>query len=79
VVAAAPVLLFNPSNTGANFQFQFLSESGFNHNILYRTNLATGAWLTNSTVSGDGTVKTISLPYSLFSPSTQGFIRVSTQ
>ena len=77
--AAAPVTLLNPSNNGANFQFQFLSESGFNHNILYRTNLAVGTWLTNSTVSGDGTVKIISLPYSIFSLAKQGFIRVSTQ
>jgi hypothetical protein len=78
-VAASPVTLLNATNSGANFQFQFLSESGFNHNILYRTNLAVGTWLTNSTVSGDGTVKTISLPYSIFSPSKTGFIRVSTQ
>jgi hypothetical protein len=76
---ATPVTLIDSTNAGTSFQFQFLSESGFNHNILYRTNLAVGAWLTNSTVSGDGTVKTISLPFSLFSPSRQGFIRVSTQ
>jgi hypothetical protein len=76
---ATSVTLINPHPVGANFQFQFLSESGFSHNILYRTNLATGNWQTNSTVSGDGTVKTISLPFSLFSPAKQGFIRVSTQ
>jgi uncharacterized repeat protein (TIGR03803 family) len=76
---ALPVTLLNPTNNGVNFQFQFLSESGFNHNILYRTNLVVGNWLTNSTVIGDGTVKIISIPYSLFSPSKQGFIRVSTQ
>lgn len=77
--AAIAVTLLNPANQGANFQFQFLSESGFSHSILYRTNLAAGTWQTNSTVVGDGTVKTISLPYSIFSPSQQGFIRVSTQ
>jgi hypothetical protein len=76
---AQPVTLLSPTNSGANFQFQFLSESGFSHNILYRTNLAIGTWLTNSTVSGDGTMKIISLPYSIFSPAKQGFIRVSTQ
>jgi hypothetical protein len=79
VVAASPVTLLHPVDNGVNFQFQFLSESGFNHNILYRTNLVVGNWLTNSTVSGDGTVKTISLPLSIFSPSKTGFIRVSTQ
>ena len=77
--AAQPVTLINPANSGANFQFQFQSQSGFNHSILYRTNLAVGTWQTNSTVIGDGTVKIISLPFSLFNPSKQGFIRVSTQ
>jgi uncharacterized repeat protein (TIGR03803 family) len=76
---ALPVTLVNPQSSGANFQFQFLSQSGFSHNILYRTNLVVGNWLTNSTVTGDGTVKTISIPYSLFSPSKQVFIRASTQ
>jgi uncharacterized repeat protein (TIGR03803 family) len=77
--AALPVTLLNPFNNGASFQFQFLTQSGFNHNILYRTNLTVGIWLTNSTVTGNGAVTNISLPYSLFNPSRQGFIRVSTQ
>jgi hypothetical protein len=76
---ATPVTLLSPQGAGTNFQFQFLSEQGFSYNILYNTNLAVGTWLTNSTVSGDGTVKTISLPYSIFSPARQGFIRVTTQ
>ena len=73
-----PVTLLNPQNSGVAFQFQFLSQAGFNHSILYRTNLAVGNWQTNSTIAGDGTLKTISLPLSVFSPSKQGFIRVST-
>lgn len=77
--SATPVTLLNPHDIGANFQFQFLSENGFNHNILYRTNLVAGNWQTNSTVAGDGTVKIISLPFSIFGSSKQGFIRVSTQ
>jgi hypothetical protein len=77
--AALPVTLLNPLNNGANFQFQFLSQSGFTHTILYRTNLTVGSWLSNSTINGDGTVTNISLPFSLFSPAKQGFIRVSTQ
>jgi hypothetical protein len=75
----SPVTLLNPQDNGANFQFQFLSQSGFNHAILYRTNLAIGIWQTNSTIGGDGTVKTISVPLSLFNGAKQGFIRVSTQ
>ena len=73
-----PVTLLNPQNSGAAFQFQFLSQAGFNHSILYRTNLAVGNWQTNSTIAGDGTLKTISVPLSVFSPAKQGFIRVST-
>jgi hypothetical protein len=77
--AAAPVTLLNPQDNGVNFQFHFLSQSGFNHNILYRTNLVVGNWQTNSTVAGDGTLKTSSIPLSVFSPAKQGFVRVSTQ
>ena len=76
---ATPVTLLNPQDNGANFQFQFLSQSGFSHAILYRTNLAVGIWQTNSTVGGDGTIKNISVPLSLFNGAKQGFIRVSTQ
>ena len=38
-----------------------------------------GIWLTYSNVTGDGTLKTIPIPLSVFSPSKQGFIRVSSQ
>jgi hypothetical protein len=77
---AAPVTLLSPAVVGGtSFQFQFLSQSGFSHNILYKTNLASAVWLTNSTVAGDGTVKTISMPLTVFSPAKEGFVRVSTQ
>jgi len=76
---AAPVTLLNPAVVDGNFQFQFLSQDGFTHNILYQTNIATGGWLTNSTVTGDGTTKTISIPLTVFAPSKSGFVRVSTQ
>jgi hypothetical protein len=75
----APVTLLNPEVVGANFQFQFLSQAGFTHTVLYQTNPAAADWLTTSTVAGDGTVKTISIPLSVFSPSMEGFVRVSTQ
>ena len=76
---AAPVTLLHPQIVGTNFQCQFVSESGFNHGILYRTNLVAGVWVTNSTIAGDGTLKTVTIPLSAFSPAQQGFIRVSTQ
>ena len=79
-VTALPVTLLNPQDNGVNFQFQFLSQSGFNHTVLYRTNLISGLnWQTNSTIAGDGTVKTISIPRAVFSPANQGFIRILTQ
>jgi hypothetical protein len=76
---ALPVTLINPQDSGTSFQFQFLSQTGFTHNVLYRTNLVAGSWQTNSTVAGDGTLKTITIPLSIFSPSKQGFVRISTQ
>ncbi len=80
-IANLPVSLINPMNTGANFQFQFLSQSGFTHAVKYTTNLATpsAGWLTYSNVTGDGTLKTIPIPFSVFNPSKQGFVRILTQ
>ena len=75
----AAVTLLNPEVVGANFQFQFLSQAGFTHTILYQTNPAAADLVTGSTVVGDGTVMTVSIPLSVFSPSTGGFVRVSTQ
>jgi hypothetical protein len=77
--AASPLTLLHPQAVGSNFQFQFLSQAGFTHSVLYRTNLVTGAWQTNSSIGGDGTLKTISIPFSVFGPSKQGFVRVATQ
>jgi hypothetical protein len=76
---ALPVTLLNAIGNGTNFQFQFLSESGFNHDVLYRTNLQVGNWQTNSTLAGDGTLKTVHIPFSLFNPSHQGFVKVTTR
>jgi hypothetical protein len=76
---ATAVTLLNPQTAAANFQFQFLSQAGFTHSVLYQTNLAAANWLTYSNLTGDGTLKTIPVPLSLFSPSKEGFVRVSTQ
>jgi len=76
---ATPVALVNPKSSGTNFQFSFVSESGFTHYVQYTTNLPTGTWQTYTNFPGDGTLKTNLLPLSLFSPSKQVFIRVDTQ
>jgi hypothetical protein len=81
VVTAGPLpaSLLNPQGNGTNFQFSFQSQAGFTNNVLYRTNLVLGTWQTYTNVTGDGTSKAISIPFSIFSPSRQGFIRVSMQ
>jgi hypothetical protein len=76
---ALAVTLLNAQTAGGEFQFQFLSQAGFTHSVLYQTNLAATNWLTYSNVAGDGTLKTIAIPLSVFSPAKQGFVRVSTQ
>jgi hypothetical protein len=79
VAGASPVALINPQIPGTNFQFSFLSQSSFTHTVSYRTNLVLGAWQTYTNLLGDGSLKTISIPLSVFSPAKQGFVRVSTQ
>ena len=76
---ALPVTLLNPKYPGSTFQFSFNSQAGFTHTVLYRTNVSAGTWLTNSSVAGDGTLKTINVPLSVFGGAKQGFIRVLTQ
>jgi hypothetical protein len=73
------VAILDPQNNGANFQFSFLTQSGFTHAVQYSTNLVSGAWQTYSYLSGDGTVQNIQVPLSIFNGSKQGFVRVTTQ
>jgi hypothetical protein len=79
----APMQLNNITNANGKFQFSFQSQlvSGFTitHTVQYRTNLTAGSWQTYSNLTGDGTLKTIPIPLSVFSPAKQGFIRVVTQ
>ncbi len=76
---ALPVNLIKSADTTTNFQFSFSSEAGFTHYVQYTTNLISGPWQTYTNFPGDGTLKTNSIPLSLFTPSKQGFIRVLTQ
>jgi hypothetical protein len=76
---ASPVTLLSPQSGGGNFQFSFQSQTGFTNTVQYRTNLVTGNWLTWTNITGDGTVKIVPMPLTLFSPSKTGFIRVSTE
>jgi hypothetical protein len=77
---ALPVTLLNPQAGGGNFQLSFISQSGFTHYVQYGTNLASALnWQTFTNLTGDGSLKTVSVPLSLFSPAKQGFVRVLTQ
>ncbi|HXR04323.1 MAG TPA: LamG domain-containing protein [Verrucomicrobiae bacterium] len=76
---ASHVTLLSPQVSSGNFQFSFQSQTGFTNTVQYRTNLVVGNWLTWTNITGDGTLKTNPIPLSVFSPSKQGFIRVSTQ
>ena len=71
--------VFISQDNGANFQLSFLSQPGFTHAVQYRTDLISGNWQTYSNVIGDGTLKIIPIPLSVFGSAPQGFIRVSTQ
>ena len=70
------VLMQNAQLSVSNFQFQFQSQIGHTHYVLSTTNLATGPWVTNSTYTGDGTLKLFTIPYN---SARQQFFRVSTQ
>ncbi len=77
--AASPVKLIDLLNSGGNFQFSFTSESGFTHYVRYRTNLVSGVWQNYTNLPGDGTLKSISVPMSIFNGSKQGYVSVTTQ
>jgi len=73
------VTVLNPKKAGANFQFSFLTQSGFNHAVEYSTNLVSGVWQTYSSIGGDGTVQSVQIPVAVFGGAKQGFVRVTTQ
>ena len=78
-VGPNPTQLTNAQYIGTNFQFSFLSQAGVTNRVQYRTNLVLGNWLTYSNVTGDGSLKTIPIPISVFNGSKQGFVRISSQ
>jgi hypothetical protein len=79
VVGPNPTQLINAQPAGTNFQFSFLSQTGVTNSVQYRTNLILGNWLTYSNITGDGSLKTIPIPVSVFKGAKTGFIRISSQ
>jgi hypothetical protein len=78
-VGPNPTQLTNAHYTGTNFQFSFLSQAGVTNSVQFRTNLVLGNWLIYSNVTGNGSLKTIPIPISVFNGAKQGFIRISSQ
>jgi Concanavalin A-like lectin/glucanases superfamily len=74
--APSSITMQNPRLSGTNFQFQFQTQSGHTHYVLSTTNLVTGPWVTNRTITGDGSVQLIAVPCN--SPQQQ-FFQISTQ
>jgi hypothetical protein len=75
-VGPNPVMLAQPRLVGTNFQFAFQSQTGVTNTVLYRTNLVSGNWQTWTNITGDGSLKTIPVPLSVFKGSKQGFIHI---
>jgi hypothetical protein len=72
----SPVTLSSVMLVGTNLQFSFLSQVGHTNFVQYSTNLANTNWLPYSTIIGDGTTKTVSVPDNA---SKQEFFRINTQ
>lgn len=47
--------------SGGQFQFLLPTQTGYSYQIQTKTNLSDLLWTTNSTVTGDGTVKTVTI------------------
>ncbi len=71
-----PVTLVSPAVVGTNLQFSFLSQANHTNFVWYSTNLAGTNWLPYSTIIGDGTTKTVTVPAR--SP-VREFFRIQTQ
>lgn len=78
-VASAQAVSLTAQIVGTNYQVSFISQTGFTNTVQYRTNLVQGAWQNYSSVTGDGTLKNVLIPISVFNGSPQGFIRLYTQ
>ncbi len=58
----APVTLVNVRQTGANFSFDFLTQTGRNYTVEYRDDFSAGSWQTLTNIAGDGALKTVARP-----------------
>ena len=63
LVPAAGIQL-TASHSGNNFVISFPTQAGTTYRVFSRADLASGSWTLQSTVIGDGTVKSVSYPAS---------------
>jgi hypothetical protein len=70
------VTLLPPALVGTNFQFSFVSQANHTNYVQYSTNLANTNWLPYSTIIGDGTTKSVTVPANT---QAQEYFRVETQ
>ncbi len=68
--------LTSPALVGGNFQFSFLSTAGHTNSVYAATNLINPVWVNLTNITGDGTLKTFSVPAN--TPAKR-FFRVGTQ
>jgi hypothetical protein len=61
ITSAVPQLL-PPQVSGSNFLLSFQSVSSQSYLVESSTNLAAGNWVTNTSLTGDGTIKQITVP-----------------
>ncbi len=61
--ATAPTL--TGKAVGPNIALSFQTQNGFNYTVLYKNQLSDPTWSTLTSVSGDGTVKTVNDPHTL--------------
>ncbi len=61
-ISSASLNLLPPQGSGANFILSFQSLNSQSYQVQSTTNLAGGNWTTNTLLTGDGTIKQISLP-----------------
>jgi hypothetical protein len=71
-----PVTILNPAHTGTTTTFNFLTQAGRTHTVLYKNDLTNGAWLPLQTVAGNGAVTNIT---DSAATGPRRFYRVSTQ
>ena len=60
-----PLRILNPHQVSGSLIFEFSTETGQTYTVEYADTLPSNNWQTLTTLTGDGTIKTVSDPASL--------------